>query len=692
MEIIRPEDFPHPWLRIMACQTRKEGNQGTSQRKRYKDIVTAFDIETTRIPEIEQSVMYIWQWAFGDRLVVVGRTWDEYLAFVEELRKDLQLGEWLVVYVHNLSFEFEYLRGIYEFAPGEVFAIKSRKILKATMYDKLELRCSYLHSNMSLDVYCQKMHVEHKKLTYDYNRQRWPWTPLTDDELAYCVNDVIGLVEALHVEMQHDGDNLYSIPMTSTGYVRRDAKRAMRKFSRQFVTAQLPDIDIYNMLREAFRGGNTHASRFYAEQIVHDVHSADRSSSYPDVLCNCKFPIGPFFREREPMEYDEVLKLITVRKKAVLMRCRIFGLQLRDPLWGCPYLSRNKCRDILSGSWDNGRILSARYLETTLTDIDLQIVAEEYTWTDIKFFDVAHARYGMLPDVLKECIIGYYRDKTILKGDPEQDVFYTKQKNKLNSIYGMMGQNPVRRPLVYTHYGKYDQYGQINYYPEDDTVTDEDLLTKHNRTAFLCYQWGVWTTAWARFRLEEGIRLAHQDGAEFLYCDTDSVKYIGTINWTAYNQQRIEDSTRSGAYAVDHSGETHYMGVFEQEHDMLEFCTLGSKKYVYTIPASKKYKRKHPDRDVELVCTVAGVGKTAGAEELLAAGGVKAFKDGFVFHEAGGLEAIYNDAPEITSWTVDGHTIAISSNVTLRPSSYTLGLSRDYWELLHGIRYQAIEN
>ena len=48
--------------------------------KPYLDIVTAFDIETTRLPDIEQSFMYIWQFQFGERQTVTGRTWEEFFS------------------------------------------------------------------------------------------------------------------------------------------------------------------------------------------------------------------------------------------------------------------------------------------------------------------------------------------------------------------------------------------------------------------------------------------------------------------------------------------------------------------------------------------------------------------------------------------------------------------------------------
>lgn len=668
--IIAPEQFPFEWLYEVPLVKRKQGNQKTRKRVKYKDIITAFDIETTRLIDIEQSVMYVWQWQFGDDYTVVGRTWEQFATFQRKISKILD-DSVLVIFVHNLSYEFQFLRGIYQFSPDEVFAIKSRKVLKCNMHGCFEFRCSYIHSNMNLDTYTKKMGVKHKKLTgtFDYEKIRYPWTELSNDELAYCVHDVQGLVEAIKIEMEHDGDNLYTFPLTSTGYVRRDAKKAMSTVSTSFVKNQLPDYEIYKMLREAFRGGNTHANRYYANYTLHNVHSADRSSSYPDVMCNCKFPISEFYRLGD-LPYKDVIKLIEKRNKALIMRVAITGIYLTRIDWGCPYLSISKCRHIENALEDNGRILSADYIETTLTDIDLRIVLQEYSFTDIRFFDVASARYGYLPSPLIRTICQYYHYKTELKNVSGQELLYMKSKNKLNSLYGMCAQDPVKQSILF-----------INNNFQEQNEEESKLLLENNKKAFLAYQWGVWVTAWARYRLEEGIILAHGDienpnSPQFVYCDTDSVKYLGDIDLTVFNRQRILDSKRSGAYATDPAGITHYMGVYEKEHDMCEFRTMGAKKYVY---------RETPDD--KLICTIAGVSKSLGGKELESHGGITAFQEGFTFEEAGGLEAVYNDdINEVID--IDGHSLKITSNVVLRPSTYTLGLSADYKRLLTEVRYE----
>lgn len=674
-----PDTFPVIWLQDIDLQPRHRGNQATRQLYYYKDILCAFDIETTRINEIDQSVMYVWQWAFGPDRVVIGRTWNDFITFAGHIRKALKKKERLFILVHNLSFEFSFLKGIYPFNVDEVFCMDRRKVAKCTMWGFLEFRCSYIHSNMSLDKYTKAMKVDHAKLhNFDYDKVRWWFTPLDNDELDYITNDVVGLVEAATYEMQRDGDNFYTFPLTSTGYVRRDVKEAMRHVNYRSIKNQLPDIELYTMLREEFRGGNTHANRYYVDVTLQNIvgHSADRCSAYPEEICNCMYPVSPFtFVKPEDTTWEKLQDLMLVKGKAILARVKIYDISLQDQYWGCPYLAKSKCRNIINGVFDNGRILSADYVETTVNDIDIGIIAQEYNCA-IEPITLAYARYGHLPSALVDVVLKYFRLKNQLKGltDEDSQYYYMKSKNKLNSIYGLMAQDPVKITTQYVG-GSEDPF-RMEMDPEDPGYFEfiENLLGKNNKRAFLCYQWGCWVTSWARYFLEEGIRLCHEQGT-FLYCDTDSVKYLGNVDFSKYNNDRIKACMLSGAYADDIKGNTHYMGVFEQEADYKAWRCLGSKKYCYV------------DMDSKLHLTVAGVNKKLGVEELEEAGGIDKFREGFVFHKAGGMEAVYNDlvTPEYYE-TPEGDKIRITSNVTLKPTTKTLGITDEYRDILTGCR------
>ena len=125
------------------CLNPPRGNKGSRKPKPlYKDLVCAFDIETTYIKGINQSVMYSWQFELDNKITLLGRTWSEYEELLDIICENLKTAEFIVVYVHNLSYEFQFLSGIYNFKPDEVFAVDSRKILKCTQYNHIEYRCS----------------------------------------------------------------------------------------------------------------------------------------------------------------------------------------------------------------------------------------------------------------------------------------------------------------------------------------------------------------------------------------------------------------------------------------------------------------------------------------------------------------------------------------------------------------------
>lgn len=650
-------DFDFNRLDKIKLQKRPRGNPKGRKNCHYKDVICAFDIETTNIRELKNSFMYIWQFQFDDT-TIVGRYWHEYLWFLNKLKEHLS-GCWLVIFVHNLSFEFQFLSGIYEFSDYEVFATDSRKILKCEMFGCFEYRCSYLHSNMSLKQYLDKMGVEDRKLSgddFDYSKRRYPWTELTEEEMHYCINDVKGLVEAIKIEMTHDGDTLHTFPLTSTGYVRRDVKKAMYGYNALQLKSMLPNEDVYMLLREAFRGGNCHANRYFSGDIVQNVQSYDRSSSYPDVMLNCEFPMSEF--QLVPnCDVDYLIRLINVKHRAVVLRISFTNLSLINKYTGIPYLSTDKCRSIVNGKYDNGRILSADYLETTLTDVDLRIVLSMYQFTDSKPLVVYKAKYGKLPKMITDVVVEYYRRKTELKDVEGEEIYYHKAKNKLNACYGMCVQDPCKQSYIYEN-------GEFK--PKSNSI--KLLISRNNRKAFLNYAWGVWVSAWARLRLQEGIDLC---GDGIVYVDTDSCKYVGNIDWSKYNEQRKKDSISSGAYATDRKGVTHYMGVYESEGLCEKFKTLGAKKYV-------------GEQNGKLKITIAGVNKSKGAKELMANGGIEAFKEGFIFRDSGGTESTYNDLKEPIKYEVDGHTIYITSNIYIEDGTYTLGITEEYmWLLQH---------
>ena len=636
---------------------------------RYRCMLMAFDIETTRLPEIDQSVMYVWQ-AAVNKSVCVGRSWKEFKRFLNRLTEGMPENGRIICFVHNLSYEFQFLRSVLDFDDESVFMPSGRKILRAVA-GKIEFRCSYLQTNMSLDEFTHKYGVDYAKVHgFDYDALRFPWTPLSDDEMEYIVGDVIGLTQALAAEMHADGDTLDTLPLTSTGYVRRELKANMKEYPLYLLKKMQPPLYIFQMLNEAFRGGNCHANRYYSGDILENVHSIDRSSSYPAVeVIEDHYPMGPWKIETQVRDIEYLMAIIKRHKRCFVARVAIRNLRLKDPTFGCPYLSRDKCRRIWCDDemrrlhmWDNGRILYADYLETTITDVDLKIIDMEYEG-DIQILEMASCRAGRLPDPWRDTNIEYYDKKTLLKGVPGQEIYYMKSKNKLNAIYGDTVQNPAKVRTIY----------KDGEYVIDDTPLATKLY-KSREYPYKSFAWGVFVTAWARYRLEEVIQMAHHaidpdTGLEFngfVYSDTDSVKYLGDLpGLDAYNKECRERAEKAGGISTDQQGVTHYMGEYESEGTYDRFITLGAKKYA-------------AEKNGKIEITISGVAKKEGAEEL---GCLENMHEGFTFYKAGGLEAVYNDKP-YGEYRIDGRRLTIGTNVCLKPSTYTIGLAQDYKRIL----------
>lgn len=626
---------------------KKRGSRKRTKHNYLQDPCT-FDIETSNIDDLQQAVMYIWQFQLTAEITVIGRTWEEFRTFVRLINGTLPDDVKMVVYVHNLSFEFQYLKSV--IPVDSVFAMDSRKVLKFDS-GKLEFRCSYIHSNMSLRRFLQNMHVADQKTELDYSVVRYPWTALNDEELRYCINDVKGLREALIYEMEKDGDDLYTIPLTSTGYIRREAKDALKGYG-GYIRKMLPDLDVFLMLRQAFRGGNTHANRWNAGRIIYscpgyEINSYDISSSYPSVLLSELYPTA--FHAADP----EYLAMYLRHGCACLMEISLYDLKLKDDRWPVPYIAEAKCLQVDDPIRDNGRILQASAAKMVITEVDLDIIQEEYQFSGLYVSKLYVANKRRLPIRFRSLLIEMYRQKTELKGTDEY--LYGKVKNKFNSFYGMTVQNPIRPELIF----------QDGLLVEDTSKTAADLVEEYQRTGWLPYQWGVWCTAYARRKLEDGMRIVHPDA--FLYTDTDSIKYVG--NYDQEFKQLNQRYITYDASATDMVGKTHYIGIFEKDNEkpIDAFITLGAKKYAYQ------------DAD-GIHLTVSGVAKKAGAAEL---GTLDNFREGFVFRKAGGQEAIYNDAPDVSSVTIDGHHLDITSNIYLRDSTYTLSTTGEYRRLIN---------
>mgnify|MGYP000967164353 CR=1 FL=1 len=209
---------------------------------------------------------------------------------------------------------------------------------------------------------------------------------------------------------------------------------------------------------------------------------------------------------------------------------------------------------------DNGRILSADSLETSITEVDFKIIHDMYDYDSMEIHEMYVCNKDYLPLEFRKLVLKYYSDKTWLKpvdGEVLNDddaYMYGKSKEKINALYGMMVTDIIKSPFIFDGIG----------FEVDETVSKEDLMKKAYRNAFMSYAWGVYVTAYARERLYKACK--HVGVKNFIYADTDSVKcFNDNIDLSPLNDELKKKAIENKAFAKDKKGNIHYMGVMEHD-------------------------------------------------------------------------------------------------------------------------------
>lgn len=210
----------------------------TNKKIELFNIPVGYDIETSSfyIEDIKYATMYEWTFGYGivkdgnlGTYVTYGRTWEEFerlLNFTAMLLELNPKNKRLVVYVHNLPYEWQWMRKRFKW--DKVFLLDDRKPVYAITSTGIEFRCSLKLSGKSLANTAKdltKYKVTKAVGDLDYNLIRLSKTPLTEKELGYCERDVLVMLSYIQEKIEADGD-ISRIPLTKTGYVRRYCKKA----------------------------------------------------------------------------------------------------------------------------------------------------------------------------------------------------------------------------------------------------------------------------------------------------------------------------------------------------------------------------------------------------------------------------------------------------------------------------------
>ncbi len=675
----------------------------------YYNVSCAFDIETTSFyydnkqniqltneeykklcnknPKYmadKRAIMYVWQFQI-EKFVFIGRTWGEFKTFINKLSSLLMLNEKrvLTVYVHNLSYEFQFIRKHFDWT--KIFATEERKPLYAQTCG-ICFKCSYRLSGYSLSTVgknLQKYKVEKKEGDLDYKKIRNSKTKLTDDELGYCINDTRVVVSYIKEQIERYG-NITNIPLTQTGVVRRFVRsECFKNKNYKLLMKKLTLTPIeYMSLQRAFAGGFTHANAMYTTQICDDVTSYDFTSSYPAVLCAEQFPMsrGRLIPSKD-LSRENMEKLLN--NYCCLFDIEIYGLKPRYTFENI--ISRSKCFICDNAVLNNGRVVKADKIGTTITDVDFRMIQEFYSWDYFIVNNFYIYERGYLPREFLGSVLKLYSDKTTLKGVEGKEVEYLHAKEMLNSCYGMTVTSIVRNMIDYSG----DEWQKVA--PELDSEIEE---YNKDRNRFLFYPWGVWCTSYARRNLYMGILECKDD---YIYSDTDSIKifnvnkHIDFIN--KYNEAitlKLEYMCKYYGFSYELiqpktiKGETKPLGVWDFDGHYKHFKTLGAKRYLIL------------DDDDNYHLTVAGLNKKVALPFLIGKETnykkvFNKFNDGLVVDSDNTGKMLhtyldYENEGMLIDYEGNEEYYKELSSIHLENAEYSLSLTGAYIDYLLGIR------
>ena len=614
--------------------------KGKFQKGTWNDVIISADTETSKSHEISKDPLpnHVCAWTISIRayntniVTLYGNKPSEMMQCLDLIKQALP-GDEMYVFFHNLAYDYTFLR-LFLFkqfgTPKKELNTKPHYPIMLGFDNGIILKDSLILSQCKLEKWAKDLNVHHQKAvgSWDYDEIRDQDHKFTRAELKYIENDTLALVECLDAFCTSLHKNINTIVYTATGIVREEVReRAKNHNGHRDFERQALSFDQLIKFMKLYHGGYSHANRFYISDILADTITKcrDFASSYPFCLLAYKYPCSKFIPMDKTIDPEYILR--NNDRYAFIFKISFVNIRLKDRYFPMPALQASKCEQTINMRIDNGRILQAGYVNLYICDIDLEVLADQYIWDECKCTEVEYAKKDYLPRWFTDYVYELFAAKCERKVTKDEDpVNYALSKMRVNSVYGLTVQKPVRENFIeVTEAGEYkiNKKGDTAFYQSGEYRQDfdQDMQKEYekflkNPNTVLSYTIGTYCTAYAfrnLFELGKCVNCYYNNEGKlaypphWYYSDTDSCY---SDDWNddkiaEYNEHCKELLRANGYGAVKVNGKEYWLGVAEPDSEYEEFVVLGSKRYA----------GRGAD-DHELHITVAGVPKKTGAKCL----------------------------------------------------------------------------
>lgn len=569
----------------------------------------------------------------------------------------------VVTYIHKAGFDLSYLIPYFDkYFKGEV------TYLNVDSHDyyfwrkgRYTFKDSWKLANCSLEKWGEMYQIEDRKKvgTYDYDKIRYQDTDLTDTELDYQFYDVIALAECMEQELKFHNTDYEHVPLTSTGYIRRELKQLCNNNTYRRTYFLPIDVGLYRSALNSFCGGYTHLNRNITNLLQKgNIYYRDFQSHYPTMLRQRKYPLGKQRELYNVSSIDELLAMCKSGDFSVVCTLKITDATLKGGVKSyitMPLLQESKVLGYPSILADNGRIIQAKgTFQYSLDNIRLKLIKEQYDFGKVEIVRAYLIRNKSLPKEIADFIDNLFIEKCRLK--PIKNKYpleYDLSKKRLNGVFGLICTNPLKHAYKDFDLNIMLQKDDEEFFEYYYTMTKVKLNQYfRSRSHFLPYTIGVFCTSYATEELFKYIKLIGYD--KVLYVDTDSIIYFSDPSIEARISTEV-DKCKKAYVKVD--GKKIYYYDFELEHICTEFKGEHAKCYGLVYNG-------------ELHLTIAGVpektyynGRFITREEELV--DLDNLDDEFEFKiNTGTSSYYYNTDPQILN--IDGHEVHTAGGCIIR--------------------------
>lgn len=376
------------------------------------------------------------------------------------------------------KYEFSYL-----LSGGRLITLKFRN-----EHGTIELKDACLLFSTSLANFIKNTCPEHPKLigTYDYKKYRVSENDFTDIEKLYCESDIKGFAIGMH-RIRKDFQNDFGMDIldsyTAGSFAMKFAKTKIEDIENLFPKVVFP--------REYVAGGRTYLNPYYANKIVEGITTVDANSFYPSIMVNTKLPCGK--QTRENMNSNQLREYLKSNTNKYVFAKLINGVIQYDDMYS-PITSLDEI---------GGRIYPNLAGASDNIYLDDNILRDEKLIHENCIFECR----------IFEGKIGIF--------EYMKDVFHLKNVYKLQEKYGL---ELTVKIILNASYGKFIQRDLVKEFDFFDGIIAETGSKTQLKGWYLYPPMGSAITANCRYELT---KYMNELGNRFIYCDTDSLTFIG---------------------------------------------------------------------------------------------------------------------------------------------------------------------